>query len=321
MYLQDESANVDHFVLEPAEYEEIAALDGTYISFRTLVQEVLRREDSGEIDPIDSDATLGQAAVDFNDEVLDALDLEEVPDEELAAAGEDMANMSGSTEFASFAQGFGAATAGLIDQLYETAEDGVADLASVSGLDDNTVYGILGGELVPSVDIADAFANVFPILQEDERAYQEYIQLASQANAEVDQPEMAQMGGVDHQLRAEFAQMQQRQIIADKFREIERECDRGLNQEWLTPAEFSELMGNFQERDDRVACFSQFCSDQGVDPFNQLDKMDYVLYFLERRGPMTAMFSQISDGGFESEPLSQEDINTANEYRIRNGYE
>jgi hypothetical protein len=145
-------------------------------------------------------------------------------------------------------------------------------------------------------DTNSAIAQVFNLNQQQ---YNEFVQLGSQAYDEIvsqSQPVAAQMSGaVDHELRAEFAQQRNEKEIGQALKDLEYRANAAFDRGVITPTEHYQLAGGLiEERDDRVAAFSAFCSQAQVDPWVQIYASNHTLNFLEQRGPVME-FSAISD--------------------------
>jgi hypothetical protein len=311
---------------ELPEHEEIARLDANYGMQRELILTLLQGEDSGEYDEDSVDTSIVQAVDDGATNQLAIFDMElevEIGDDDEGMA--DNAEMSASGQYASFSQGNGEILAGLLEHEYERVEDGVADIATAAGIPESDVYGAIRGEVAfePSVNLA--IANVFESLRSNPQAYQEFVQLGTQAYNEIiqqAQPQAAQYSAptVDHELRAEFAAQQEEKAIAQSLKELEYRANAAYDAGYITPTEHYQLVGGLiEDKADRVAAFSAFCGEQQVDPWVQIYANNHTLNFLEQRGPVLD-FSEKSD----SVPLANihpEDLNFAQDFVSRNGYE
>lgn len=313
----------------PPEFEEIAALRQNYAVQEYTLLEILTAEETGQMATDAADDLAAQAIEDHADNQAEILGLEPVIVEESEEV-EEVADYNRNNQTAQFAAAFGEVVGALIEDEFENADDGIEEIAAASGLAPEAIVGVISGQLAPDlsggVDVLDQMASVFDNLQQDERAYQEFVQLGTQAYEQVVggsaqmAPPTAAMSSADHTLRAEFAALQEREMVGESLRNLERECDRGCSEAWLTPNEARILMGRFEERSDRTAAFSQACEMTNTPPTTQLDRIQYYLYVAEQRGNV-ALFNNAIDTTIDLEvETSQEDNQAAEDYRSRNGY-
>lgn len=312
-------------LMDPPQFEEIARLRSWYAIQEITLGEIFTAEDAGEISQEEADSLAAQAIEDHADKQAEILDIDPgmVVEEEEEI---EVADYNRSNSTADFAAGFGETLAALLDAAYEDPDDGISDIAAASGLAPEDVMGMIAGQVAPDLSTGmqplEAIASVFDNLQDDEQAYQEFMQLGSSAYQQVagEQP-VAAMSSPDYSLRADFAALQERELIGESLRNLERECDRGCGEAWLTPHESRILLGQFEERGDRVAAFSQACEATQTPPTTQLDRINYYLYVAEQRGPL-ALFNNAVDTFVDEEgEVTELTQSTATDYRSRNGYQ
>ena len=307
-------------LMVPPVFEEIAALRTNYAIQEYTLGEIFAAEDAGEMSSEEADELAAQAIADHTENQSEILGVELGMDEEVEV---EYSN-TGST--ADFAASFGETLAALLDAEYEDANDGIDDVAAASGLTPEEVVGMISGQVAPDLSAGmqplEAIAGVFDHLQNDEQAYQEFLQLGGSAYQQVagEQP-VAAMSSADHSLRAEFAALQEREMIGESLRNLERECDRGCGEAWLTPHESRILLGQFEERGDRVAAFSQACEATQTPPTTQLDRINYYLYVAEQRGSLALFNNAVDTFVDEENEVTELTQSTATDYRSRNGYQ
>jgi len=309
-------------ICTPPEYEEIEALDIDYAEQRQAIKAILASEEMGEVSSDEADESIVNVLEDHNEAQLEIFDLEPV-----GLEGDDEDEESGfnaNSRMVSFSAGFGQMLAELIDSSYENVEDAIADISAQTGIEADDIPLMLSGQLVPDQSGLEAIAELFAVLQNNEQAYQEFMLLGNNAYGEAiaetePEPEPVATMSADMRLRAEFAALQERETIGDNLRNIERACDRMVSEGRLTPYERQLLLGEFEERSDRVAAFSVACEQEGIAPSQQLDRINFYLYVANQRGDI-ALFSQPA-----LEPLTpvldQESVSFVGEYRDRKGFD
>ena len=301
------------------QFEEIVALRYNYALQEYTLTEILSAEQSGEMDSDMVDEYAAQAIEDHT------LGQEEILGIEMVETVEMSRNHSGGV--ADFSATFSQTLATLIENEFEDVDSAVVEISNASGLTPDAVVGMVSGQLAPDLsqgmEVLEGIASVFDNLAEDAAAYNEFIDLGSNAYDQVisQVPQTASMSSADHALRAEFAALQQKEVIGQNFRNLERQCDRGQDAGWLTPDEARILLGEFEERSDRTAAFSQACEETGNDPMEQLSKIEHYLYVAEQRGPLLKFNNGVETmADFNAEPVDEKAAAYAQQYRDRNGY-
>lgn len=301
------------------EFEEIVALRYNYALQEYTLAEILSAEQSGEMDSDTADEYAAQAIEDHT------LGQEEILGIEMVETVEMSRNPSRAV--ADFSATFSQTLAALIENEFEDVDSAVAEISVASGLTPDAVVGMVSGQLAPDLsqgmDVLEGIASVFDNLSEDAAAYEEFIDLGANAYDQVVSqiPQTASMSSADHALRAEFAALQQKEVIGESFRNLERQCDRGCDSGWLSPDEARILLGQFEERSDRTAAFSQMCEATGNDPLEQLSHIEHYLYVAQQRGPLLSFNNAVDTmADFNAEPVDEQAAAYAQQYRDRNGY-
>lgn len=261
------------------------------------LEEAIAAEDAGDFDEEEADAAIAEALLDHHERAMDIFDLEEV--ETARYSGHEGSNI------ASFSEGLGSVLAGLIAEEYETPDDGIADLVDATGSDRETIEAIVAGDAVPDLIMGEQMASVFDSLQNDENSYKEWNSLVSRAYGEVSAdagiaPEvekdttLAAMSAQQNALLAEFSQMKSDAELNQELRALNLQAQNLVEQGILTPFEQKDLLGEFNEAEDRLALFSQACEVNNTPPQVQLDRVKFYLHMRQRCGK-SAMFSEMSD--------------------------
>ncbi len=301
-------------------YEEIDQLNENYVRLVMLVHSVLEAEETGQVNPEDVDATIGQAIEDHAQNQLDIFELEveiELEPEIINAAGSD----------------FGDALADIIDNNFDDAAEGVATISQVGGVTPEEVQAYLMGQAAPSPEVTEAIADQF--LSDDEMAYQQFMLLGQEAyreampgmeSAEMSAATSSVLNNHIQDLRAEFNSIQTEREVGFRLRQLEKVADQLENQNILTPAERNSLLrsANFSQDVDSVAVFCQFCANTGVSPNTYLDNVEFCLNWKAQAGPSnySAFFSQETDEPIDiSVEEKQESKEFVTDYRSRYGYQ
>jgi phosphoribosylanthranilate isomerase len=318
--LEIRSAFVESMAEVP-EFEEVVRLDANYALQREALLNLLDGEESGEFGEDDVDVSVVQFVDDHATNQLEIFGMEmqvEIDDSQETMA--DDAEMSSSAQYATFSQGYGEILAGLIERTYENPQDGITDVATAGGLTPADVQGAIQGQLAFDPDTNSAIAQIFDL---NPQQYNEFVQLGSQAYNEIlaqSQPAAAQMSGaVDHELRAEFAEQRNQKEIGQALKDLEQRASAAYDSRIITPHERYLLTGGLiEDREDKVAAFSQFCTSSKTDPWQYIYGANFALNLLEQRGAM-AEFAERQ----EDDPLStvgDNDLEFEKRYRQRRGY-
>lgn len=294
-----------------------------------------------------------QALEDFNARVLEesGYDLDENDDE-------DEENYSNDMDLATFAanSAVGSALVGLIEDEYETAEDGIAALSEATGYDEETILGILSGEYVPDESLIDDIVQVFDM---DEDEYLGLHYLASETRQDDmfglhangseyedddenydsdeednDSDDYEEEEGEDSQQYSRINQLEEQlanfQLQKDLSREIDiilRDAESLVETGNLLPVEYNALFGELPDclDDEKVALFSNSCESNGIDLETQLYSLRHYLKVAEKRGSLN-MFGRIAENqasfssnqSLQEKELDKKARHTANHY-ISNG--
>lgn len=278
------------------------------------IEEIMDAEEDGEIDPEEADAAIAQIITEGAQRHLDIFDLEIEPIE----MGAD------TSEYISFSQATGNVLAGLIEQEYQTPQDGIAAIMGATGLEQNEVQSIISGQSVPDTSTASAIASVFDTLQQDNE-FKQWIDLTSNAYSETTQaqpegstPELVAMSAELDRVKADFAAQQQQMDLAQSLRVLERQASDLVAEGCLTPYEKKQLFGNEAEKEDSVALFSQVCLTNNVPTSTQLDRVQYYLHVAQGRGQVVQFGETQDEDSYEAvEDHSAQEY--ASEFAKRNG--
>jgi hypothetical protein len=229
---------------------------------------------------------------------------------------------------ASFSQGFGQTLAGLIEQRFNSIDDGVAVVSEITGLDGRDISSLFDGTLGIEPETAAELADAFQLGGQD---YNDFVNLAANAFIELGgspndsyslsegiYAEPVVTMNADIGLRAEFEALKEQQAIGETLRAIERQCDQMIATGILTTHERRLLIGEFETGQDRTAQFSSACEGLSVPPGQQLDRLQYYLYIANARGPI-AQFGQMANDPIDTD-FSYEDVQSVQSFRTRNGY-
>lgn len=298
---------------ELSDYEEIQRLNENYLIFVTLVHNALEAEAGGQVESVDVDATIGQAIEDHAQGQLDIFDIEvdvEFEREIISVAGAE----------------FGDALAGIIDDNFEDAEEGIAEISDVANITPEEVQAYLMGQAAPVPEVTEAIANYF--LADDEIAYQEFLLLGQEAYREAmpEIDESVEMNADIQDIRAEFNSIQTEREVGFRLRQLEKIADQLEDQNILTPVERNSLLrsANFTQDVDSVAVFCQFCANSGVSPNTYLDNVEFCLNWKAQAGPSnySAFFGHEVEESIDTSVHEKEkDQEFVVDYRSRHGYQ
>lgn len=275
--------------------------------YEDTLDEIDRLEDEGELSPEEADESRLASEEEYID-ILEAL-LEGTPDmDDVDEDDYDGADYSDDSALAMFSvsNDLGGAIATLIDEQYESAEDGIEDLMDATGHDAETIIGIIQGQLAPDEDLVGAIADVFG-LPHDARAGlgllaqealgeyfddDEYDDEESDGLIEAIEERDAEYSAAFLRLQAENdalqAEFEAAQAVQDLNNELvaqEFRAQAGLEAGWLPPAIFDAEFRSFEVADDRVATFSTVCEANKIDAATELYAREKILDAFERFGP------------------------------------
>ena len=314
-------------ILEATTFEEVHDSTETFSAFLELAQSALDQEDGEVLGEEEMDDVIAEGIEDFASTLYQifGIDVEESRMEDEEEMEEYSQNMG---YVASFSQGFGQTLAGLIEQRFNSIEDGVAVVSEITGLDGRDISSLFDGTLAIEPETAAELADAFQLGGQD---YNDFVSLAANAFTELGgspddsyslsegiYAEPVATMNADIGLRAEFEALKEQQAIGETLRAIERQCDQMIANGILTTHERRLLIGEFETGQDRTAQFSSACEGLSVPPGQQLDRLQYYLYIANARGPI-AQFGQMANDPIDTD-FSHEDVQSVQSFRTRNGY-
>lgn len=314
-------------ILESTTFEEVHDSTETFSAFLELAQSALDQEDGEVLGEEEIDDVIAEGIEDFASTLYQifGIDVEESRMEDEGEMEEYSQNMG---YVASFSQGFGQTLAGLIEQRFNSIEDGVAVVSEITGLDGRDISSLFDGTLAIEPETAAELADAFQLGGQD---YNDFVNLAANAFTELGgspddsyslsegiYAEPVATMNADIGLRAEFEALKEQQAIGETLRAIERQCDQMIANGILTTHERRLLIGEFETGQDRTAQFSSACEGLSVPPGQQLDRLQYYLYIANARGPI-AQFGQMANDPIDTN-FSHEDVQSIQSFRTRNGY-
>ncbi|MEY3066903.1 MAG: hypothetical protein RLZZ532_3695 [Cyanobacteriota bacterium] len=314
-------------ILESTTFEEVHDSAETFSAFLELAQSALDQEDREVLGEEEMDDVIAEGIEDFASTLYQifGIDVEESRMEDEGEMEEYAQNMG---YVASFSQGFGQTLAGLIEQRFNSIDDGVAVVSEITGLDGRDISSLFDGTLAIEPETAAELADAFQLNGQD---YNDFVNLAANAFTELGgspndsyslsegiHAEPVVTMNADIGLRAEFEALKEQQAIGETLRAIERQCDQMIAAGILTTHERRLLIGEFETGQDRTAQFSSACEGLSVPPGQQLDRLQYYLYIANARGPI-AQFGQMANDPIDTD-FSHEDVQSIQSFRTRNGY-
>jgi len=314
-------------ILESTTFEEVHDSTETFSAFLELAQTALDQEDGEVLGEEEMDDVIAEGIEDFASTLYQifGIDVEESRMEDEEEMEEYSQNMG---VMASFSQGFGQTLAGLIEQRFNSIEDGVAVVSEITGLDGRDISSLFDGTLAIEPETAAELADAFQLGGQD---YNDFINLAANAFTELGgspddsyslsegiYAEPVATMSADIGLRAEFEALKEQQAIGETLRALERQCDQLVSSGQITTADRRFLIGDFETGQDRVASFSQACAQLDVPIGQQLDRIQYCLYWASNR-PSMAIFGQMANDPIDTN-FSHEDVQSIQSFRTRNGY-
>jgi len=314
-------------ILESTTFEEVHDSAETFSAFLELAQSALDQEDREVLGEEEMDDVIAEGIEDFASTLYQifGIDVEESRMEDEGEMEEYAQNMG---YVASFSQGFGQTLAGLIEQRFNSIDDGVAVVSEITGLDGRDISSLFDGTLAIEPETAAELADAFQLNGQD---YNDFVNLAANAFTELGgspndsyslsegiHAEPVVTMNADIGLRAEFEALKEQQAIGETLRAIERQCDQMIAAGILTTHERRLLIGEFETGQDRTAQFSSACEGLSVPPGQQLDRLQYYLYIANARGPI-AQFGQMANDPIDTN-FSHEDVQSIQSFRTRNGY-
>lgn len=199
----------------------------------------------------------------------------------------------------------------LIEEEYETLEDGVLSLSEATGYEPDEVVMLLTGEGVPEEDLVDDIATCFDTIIGDRDAYVTLHLLAGEARGEdmtydiedeyeegtydedyeeenTYDPELEAAYSEVENLKNKVAEFEASQVLGTTLDQLVRRGEQLKADMILTPVEFNALFGEVPNalQDEKVAMFTSLCQQSNVSIDTELYAMNKVLELIERRGPL-----------------------------------
>jgi hypothetical protein len=206
----------------------------------------------------------------------------------------------------------------LIEEEYETLDDGIYTLADALGVSDEEFVGFLQStEIELSQEQFDAIADEFDTLEDDD-VYIGLLGIAMDSTGDIDldavlededededeyeyEDELEPVGsysasrrGVANfsstvdprvaELEARLTTVETFSAVRDRLASLTAKADFGVQEGWLPPVARQALVANFSREDDMVAEFSMLAAANGVDVDAQIHAMDFALELFERCG-------------------------------------
>jgi hypothetical protein len=237
---------------------------------------------------------------------------------------------------------YGQALLGLIQDEYETVDDGLFTIASVLQaegyeVDDEDIVAIIEDEPIDfEQEEFDLIQSVFD-QTEDEDVYNGLLATAMDASGAIDLDEeigeddededeyeedeeevvetvgaysasrrnKANFSAPDSrvaELEARLATVETFSVVKDRLANINTRCEFGVQEGWLPPIAKSAIVADFSREEDMVASFSKLASKNGVDLDTQLHAMEFTLEVFERCGNLVD-FNQYT--GVDVDPEEQ----------------
>jgi len=271
-----------------------------------------------------------QALGDFNLRVFQELGYdmngqENTDDEEEQEYSNDM-------DLATFASGsaVGSAIVGLIEDEYESPEDGIAALVEATNYDEETILGILSGQFVPDESLINDIVQVFDMhnneiiglhylaseaRQDDMFGLGEYDSEDQEededdeSDKDVDEEEETEQYSRISQLEDQLASFQAQKDLKNEIDRILYQAEELVESGHLMPVEYNALFGELPDclDDEKVALFSSSCESNQIELETQLYSLQHYLKVAEKRGPLN-MFGRIADNSASfSSSQSQQD--------------
>jgi len=237
---------------------------------------------------------------------------------------------------------YGEALLALIQDEYETVDDGLFTIAGVlqeQGYEvtDEDIVGIIEDTTIEiEQEHFDIIASVFDQTQ-DEDVYNGLLATAMDAagvidledvlsededeTIEEDEYEAESVGAysashsktasfsapVDPRiaaLEARLATVETFSVVKDRLANINAKAEFGVQEGWLPPVAKDALVANFNREEDMVASFSMLADKNGVDLDTQLHAMEFALELFKRCGGRLVDFNQYVNE--EIDPAEQE---------------
>lgn len=166
------------------------------------------------------------------------------------------------------------ATLGLIEEEYETLEDGILALSEVSDIEPEEVISILDGTYIPDVEVAEVFAQAFEACEDDD-TYLGYLATA-QYTQEVMEEELAELEAEleEYDEDEDEYEEDEDEYVTDEYDEDEDEED--WDEEELTNSLIAQEFSSQQSRINQLEnTLSEFNYNSTVNTYLE-DLMGYA---------------------------------------------
>jgi len=247
------------------------------------------------------------------------------------------------------------AVMGLIDSHYEDRDEAFYDIMDSTGIDEEDLEGFLTGQLEATPDFIDILSGMFEETatdidsalglqmmgaldrgdtteeeleesdyeddedEDDEYYYEDDVEEESD---EVDAE--AVYSYIDprvQELESKMADFELSNELKERLSTISDYARQGIDERWLSKAQYDLLIGSFNRDEDRVAAFSQTAEANNVDLSTQLYAIQFALKAAEKCGdPRINFGSYINEAEFsvnsEEEELAKLQVEKMIENRL-----
>lgn len=217
----------------------------------------------------------------------------------------------------------------LIEDEYETLEDGLLDVQENTGLEDDQIDGMLSGELVPTPEMVDILNRMFDATAGDNENALGLQVLAALDRGDLEEEDLydalddsededeeddeeddteeesdeendddvdaeAVYSYIDprvQELESKMADFELNSELKTRLSEVADFARQGIQERWLSKAKYDLLLGSFDREEDRVAAFSQTAESNNVDLSTQLYAVLFALKADEECGDPRINFS------------------------------
>ena len=334
--MPNDNLAVDQDFQDPKEYHQAI--------YNNVIQNIEAGLQSGELDAEEAESYQIQALAELNVRLLmedgysqeeaEGIVFGEAEDEnEEEATPEEVTYSENDMNLAQFQQensealnDFAIALAELIEEEYETPEDGILTIADATGYEPEDVVELITGAAVPDETLVDQIAGCFDSVINDEDTFVALHLLGASARGEdvveeeenyeeTEEPEFVPENTEElsaayntiEQLQGRMAQFEAQSVLKDQLDQMVRRAESMVQDFKLMPVEFNMLFGSVPDAVDseKIAMFSTLCDKQGVGIEVELYAMNKCLELAERRGTI------MPSGRVVNEEFTQEEIATA----------
>ena len=344
---------VDQDFQDPKEYHQAV--------YNTVIQNLNNALETGELNQEEAEAYQIQALAELNVRLLiedgysqedaeaivfgDADEEENYEDatpEEVTYSENDMNLAQFQAENNEMLNDFAIALAELIDEEYETPEDGILTIAEATGYEPTDIVELLTGEAVPDETLIDQIAGCFDTVSGDEDTFVALHLLGASARGEdvmAEQDESGEGEAYDeqyddapqseelsaayntiNQLKNRMANFEAQSVLKTQLDQMVRKAEQMVQDFKLMPVEFNMLFGSVPEAldNEKVAMFSTLCEKQNVSIETELYAMNKCLELAARRGTIMPSGRVVNEEFTQQEVAEAEFNSNVNEQAKRN---